>query len=334
MNEEIDNEKLMKLTMPFVEEDRTLSWWKFLSSLFLMITAFSLAVFPSWIALQLVCGVFAGLFMGRVFVIYHDYQHQSILKDAPLADALMSWFGLFALAPAGIWSMVHDHHHQHNSKFTGVVMGSFPILSVDDYLSLSKANKIKYRIIRHPLTILLSYISVFLISFCIYPLAENWRKHLDGLWSVLLHFSIATFIFHFFGGFSLVVGFLLPFTIMGLLGGYIFYAQHNFPEVQLLEDTEWSYFKAALYSSSFIKMNRFWRWVTANVGFHHIHHINPRIPFYRLPEAMNAIPYFQKPLTTSLSVKDISQCLALHLWNTESKRMVGFREVAKSEDFL
>jgi omega-6 fatty acid desaturase (delta-12 desaturase) len=112
-----------------------------------------------------------------------------------------------------------------------------------------------------------------------------------------------------------------------MLGSYLFYAQHNFPGVVFRNNVEWSYANAALESSSYMKMNPFMEWVTANIGYHHIHHLNSRIPFYRLPEAMANIPGLQHPKVTTLKPSDIIKCLRLKVWDPDKNKMIGFSEM-------
>jgi omega-6 fatty acid desaturase (delta-12 desaturase) len=112
-----------------------------------------------------------------------------------------------------------------------------------------------------------------------------------------------------------------------MLGSYLFYAQHNFPGVLFKKNAEWNYTNAALESSSFMDLNPFMQWVTANIGFHHIHHLNSKIPFYRLPEAMAAIPELQVAKVTSLSPSDIVACLKLKVWDADQNKMIGFDEL-------
>ncbi len=296
----------------------------FLSTLSLTILFFASALLVGYIVPKILFGLAAGLCFGRLFVIYHDYNHKAILTRSRLADGIMRAFGLLSLAPSSIWNHVHDHHHDHNSQFIEIVLGSFPILEKSQFDRLSRLGQRKYLLIRHPLTIALSYLSVFVVSFCLYPFFEDPRKHWDGLVSFVLHVILSLLIFTLLGPAAWLLGFAFPFFLMGLLGGYVFYAQHNFPGVKLMSNEDWTYTKAALFSSSYIKMNRFWKWVTANVGYHHIHHLNSRIPFYRLPEAMQEITALQKPTTTTLSVKDVKACLALKLWDEEKQRMVSY----------
>ena len=103
----------------------------------------------------------------------------------------------------------------------------------------------------------------------------------------------------------------------------MFYAQHNFPGVTFVGNEEWTYEGAALDSSSYMKLNPLMHWVTANIGYHHIHHMNSRIPFYRLPEVMAAIPELQTAKTTSLKPKDVLACLRLKVWDFEKQKMIS-----------
>lgn len=116
-----------------------------------------------------------------------------------------------------------------------------------------------------------------------------------------------------------------------MLGAYLFFAQHNFPTVNYRINKDWNYADAALESSSYMKMNRFWRWVTANIGYHHVHHLNSRIPFYRLPEAMAAIPELQNAKITTLNPSDIISCLRLKVWDPEQNKMIGMSEIRAIE---
>jgi omega-6 fatty acid desaturase (delta-12 desaturase) len=91
----------------------------------------------------------------------------------------------------------------------------------------------------------------------------------------------------------------------------------------------WTYYRAALESSSYMRLNRLMQWFTGNIGYHHIHHLNIRIPFYRLPEAMAAIPELQSPVTTTLAPRDIIECFRASLWDEESQRMMSYREAGE-----
>jgi omega-6 fatty acid desaturase (delta-12 desaturase) len=119
---------------------------------------------------------------------------------------------------------------------------------------------------------------------------------------------------------------VIPLTVACGLGAYLFYAQHNFPGCRLFHRETWNHANAALSSSSYIRMNRLMEWFTGNVGYHHIHHLNAKIPFYRLPEAMKNMPELRSPGTTTLLPTDIISCLRLNLWDPNKQRLVSYRE--------
>jgi fatty acid desaturase len=129
----------------------------------------------------------------------------------------------------------------------------------------------------------------------------------------------------FFGRFDLwFFGWLLPMWFADMLGTYLFYVQHNFPEAHIASREHWTFSKAALESSSYLMMGPVMNFFTANIGFHHVHHLNAAIPFYRLPEAMAAIPELQQPGRSTLKPSDISAAFALKVWDAEADKMVPF----------
>jgi omega-6 fatty acid desaturase (delta-12 desaturase) len=158
---------------------------------------------------------------------------------------------------------------------------------------------------------------------CLYPFFKKPREHYDCLIAFVAHLVIAVAIVSLFGWVGLLLTLLIPYFIADAVGTYLFYAQHNFPSVSFNDNAGWTYEKAAMESSSFMKTGPIWAWFTANIGYHHIHHLNARIPFYRLPEAVNAIPELKNPKATSLHPMDIIRCLRLKVWDVESQQMVG-----------
>ena len=125
----------------------------------------------------------------------------------------------------------------------------------------------------------------------------------------------------------MLLGLVVPLFVGSGMGSYLFYAQHNFPGAKMCSPSEWSHVDAALVSSSYMPMNPVMHWFTGNIGYHHVHHLNAKIPFYRLPEAMAGIEELQSPPTTSLYPRDVLACLRLKLWNEEEERFVSFKGV-------
>ncbi|MBZ0098706.1 MAG: fatty acid desaturase [Taibaiella sp.] len=322
-----EGKNLILATKQFAQENRAKSWFALLSTLLLLVIAFSGTVFFPNILVKLVFGTLTGLLMVRMFIIYHDYQHHAILHRSFPANIIMTAFGIFALAPPSIWKRSHDYHHAHNSKLFSASIGSYPIASKSKFLAMTPGERRIYLAIRHPATIILGYFSMFLVGMCLSSFISSPRRHLDSLLALVLHATLISLTITFAGWQTWLFAIQVPFLIASAMGAYLFYAQHNFPTTTFSDKEDWKYVEAALESSSYMVMNPVMQWFTGNIGLHHIHHLNSRIPFYRLPEAMRAIPELQAAKTTSLHPKEIMACFRLKVWDPELNRMVGFKEI-------
>ncbi|MCU0707914.1 MAG: fatty acid desaturase [Pirellula sp.] len=274
--------------------------------------------------------VLVGLLIVRIFIMYHDYHHGAILKKSVLARCIFTVYGWLTMSPSSVWCGSHDHHHRHNCKGTGANPGSFRLMTCDEYRKASASKRLLYWVSRHWLTIGLGYITVFMIGMCVVPLFNQPRRHWDGGAALVLHAILLASI----GWWSVshaILLVVLPLLIACGLGSYLFYAQHNFPDCKLQDRKDWTHSNAALLSSSYIRMNPWMQWFTGNVGFHHVHHLNAKIPFYRLQEAMQGIAEFQSPGTTTLHPVDIVSCLQLNLWDPEKGRLVSYQEALTTE---
>ena len=322
-----EGKEIILETKLFAKEIRWKSWYYTLSTFFLLITFLLGSFFVPTIIGKLFCSLFSALLLARFFIIFHDYQHHSILHRSFLANVIFTAFGIYMITPPSIWKRSHNHHHNNNSKLFSASIGSFPIMTKQKFLEASDKEKKMYLATRHPVNMLFAYFSVFLYGMCVQSFVSNPKKHWDSFVVLVIHFSIAVFLFLQFGWLAWFLTFFLPFFISHMLGAYLFYAQHNFPGVVFRNNVNWNYAKAALESSSYMVMNPFWKWVTANIGYHHIHHINSRIPFYRLPEAMKKIPALQTATVTTLNPSDIVACLRLKVWDPQQNRMIGLAEI-------
>lgn len=315
--------ELLLAIKPFAVDSTLKSWWHLLSTALLLAAAFGGTIINIHWAARVACSIAAGFLMLRMFVIYHDQQHHAILPRSRVAEVLMRIYGILTLSPSSIWRSSHNHHHNHNSKLRGAHIGSFPIMTRDQFEKTPGVRRFNYLFMRHPLTILFGYVFIFLFGMCVYPFLNSPSKHYDSLIAFLLHVALATVVAVFLGAQALLLTVLVPFFIAMAIGSYLFYAQHNFPDVTFSDNAGWTYEKAALTSSSYMKMNGLMAWLTANIGYHHVHHLNSRIPFYRLPETMKALPELQDVKTTSLRPADVWRCLRLKVWDVPAQRMVG-----------
>ena len=273
--------------------------------------------------------IFEGLLIVRMFIVYHDTLHGAIFRgksiDARIGRAFMNAYGVLVLTPPNVWKQTHNYHHAHTAKIVGSHVGSFPVLTISMYKNATPRQRLMYRLARNPLTIAFAYVTIFVFGMCVHPFVRSPRKNWDSALSLVLHVILSIVVWRTFGFGIYLHVLVLPFAVAFAAGGYLFYAQHNFPDIEIQPRETWEYTRAALESSSFIDHGMVFRWFTGNIGFHHVHHLNAAIPFYRLPAAMSAIPELQHPRRASMTLPGIVSCLRLKLWDPETHRMVSWK---------
>jgi acyl-lipid omega-6 desaturase (Delta-12 desaturase) len=310
-------------TKAFAKDQPLKSWWCIISTTLLLAGTLA-GTFPGLpLVFRIFCSLLSGLLIVRLFVIYHDQQHRAILPGSKPAEFFMRLFGIWVLCPSTIWRSSHDYHHAHNCKLRSANIGSYPVMTREQFQKSSRSDRAKYLFMRHPITILFGYVAVFFLGMIIIPLINSPRKHYDSLLALLLHLALVVLMVVFFGWMALMLTIFIPFLIACAIGSYLFYAQHNFPSVVFKDKAGWTYEGAALESSSYLKTGTLMAWFTGNIGYHHIHHLNHRIPFYRLPEVYQSIPELRTAKITSLNPIEVFRCLRLKVWCVESQRMVG-----------
>ena len=177
-------------TKRFAKDNARQSWWAILWTAFLLLVSLTGTLWNFHVGAKMACSVLSGLLLTRLFVIYHDQQHHAILPQSRLAERLMWIFGILAISPSSVWRSSHNHHHKHNSKLRGSHIGSYPIMTKDEFSRSSRGRRRAYLFARHPLTILFGYWSMFLHGMCLNPFFNHPRKHLDCLIAVIVHLAI------------------------------------------------------------------------------------------------------------------------------------------------
>ncbi|MEZ6134440.1 MAG: fatty acid desaturase [Pirellulaceae bacterium] len=320
--------ELLISSRKFAIEQRSSSWWHLVTTLAALLACVAVAGWAEPLWVRILGSVLLGMTLVRTFIVYHDYQHQSIFKGSWLAGGVLSLYGFLMLTPPSVWRRSHDHHHRNNSKLFGASIGSFPIMTTSNYAVASWRERLEYRLARSPLVIVLGYLAVFMFGMCVRPMLVDLRRHWDAPVSLLVHFGLIIGLWVGFGATASLLLFVLPTWVATSVGAYLFYVQHNFPAAKIRKCGEWTYADAALKSSSFLEMGHVLHWLTGNIGYHHVHHLNAKIPFYRLPEAMRGLVPLQTPAKTSLRLLDVIGCLRLKLWDTHRDCFVSFREHA------
>jgi omega-6 fatty acid desaturase (delta-12 desaturase) len=315
---------LIGATRPFARENVALSWWYLLSTASLLALGTVCAAQPMPWLLRAAIAVFDGMLSVRLFILYHDHLHGSLLNGSWAARAILYPFSLWVIAAPRVWRETHNYHHAHTAKLVGSNIGSFAMMSTDQWANASRAEKLRYKAIRHPLNVLFGTFTAFTLEMGLLSFIRSPRKRWDSLLAVLFSYSVGGLFWWKLGFAAFFFCHFLPLFVAHAAGAYLFYAQHNFADAHIQPREQWSYERAALESSSFMEMNKVMHWFTGNIGYHHVHHLNPSIPFYRLPEAMAALPELQQPGRTRLCVAEIARNFSLKLWDPKQGKLVGY----------
>ena len=190
---------LIKASLPFAIEDKSKTWYYVTSTILLLLLVFAGTFNPYHYLLQILSGILFGLMMIKFFILYHDFNHFAILKNSTIGKIIMTWFGIFILAPITIWKRTHDYHHINNSKLSNNGVGSYPLLERADFNSLNKKKKFTYLASRHPLTIFLGYVTLFIFDFNIKSFLKSPKKHWDSIIALVFHFTVGYYIFQYGG---------------------------------------------------------------------------------------------------------------------------------------
>ena len=277
-----------------------------------------------WITMPL--AILAGGFVVRTFIIFHDCGHGSFFKSRTANDVWGFLCGLLTFTPYYQWRWEHSLHHATSGDLDRRGVGDLWTLTVQEYLESSRGRRFAYRLARNPIVLfVLAPLYLFLINHRIPTAKANARERRSVYWMNLAILGMAAGLTALFGWKAYLLIQLTALMVAGSAGVWLFYVQHQFEGVYWERREEWDYAAAALQGSSFYKLPRVLQWFSGNIGFHHIHHLSPRIPNYHLESCHRANPIFQtvKPVTLFSSLKS----LTFRLWDEQRHRLVGYREL-------
>ena len=268
--------------------------------------------------------ILAAGFLVRIFIIFHDCGHGSFFKTLRANNATGAIAGLLLLTPYRHWRWQHALHHGTAGDLDRRGSGDIWTLTVEEYLRSTRWQRFAYRLARNPIVLFVFaplYVFVVHHRFAVSTASVQERESVRRTNWVLL--GVALLMCAMIGLKALL---LIQFTVLGFagaLGLWLFYVQHQFDGAYWARSEHWNYTAAALQGSSFYKLPRILQWFTGNIGFHHIHHLSPRIPNYHLQFCHEADPFFKtiQPVTLLASLK----CLTFRLWDEQRNVFVGFR---------
>lgn len=268
----------------------------------------------------------AGLLV-RGFIIMHDCSHSSFFANRTLNDTVGYATGMLTLTPFSQWRRDHALHHASSGDLDRRGHGDVPTLTVREYKARSLKGRFTYRLTRHPLTLLLGGPFWLVITQRMRPSAnEPGPRHTWSIFSTnVVTAALIALAILLVGWKTFVLAYALPFYFAAMTGVWLFYVQHQFEAAYWTPHKDWNYVEAALMGSSHLKLPRLLQWFTGNIGLHHVHHVQPKIPNYRLEKCHeeNAL-FHQSPVIT---IKSGIAALSLSLWDEDQQRLVRFRDI-------
>lgn len=278
--------------------------------------------------LTLGLAVIASFFLIRIFIIQHDCGHQSFLGSRKWNNAIGLFTSLFTTIPYKYWSWTHNAHHAHNGKLEYRGLGDIFFLTKEEYKQRSTGGKLRYRLYRTPVVQFIFAPIVYLIILQRVPFKyrKGWNRIRWGFFlNNFLILAFYTILVNLLGWrpVLLIAGpVLLGF---GSIAFWFFYVQHQHPENYNEAKDNWSHLLASVRGSTFYKLPRLFQWLSGNIGYHHIHHLNSRIPNYHLEACTKAYPHLNEYVNT-LTFRQSLKCTSRKLWDAQTQRMISFKE--------
>jgi omega-6 fatty acid desaturase (delta-12 desaturase) len=289
----------------------TLAWWSISVSYFLT---------------GVLC-VLAGAFLVRLFIVQHDCGHGAFFNNRTANDWVGRAIGVLTLTPYDVWRRSHSIHHSGAGNLEKRGLGDIHTMTVNEYYDGSWLQRLHYRMYRHPVTLFLIgpiYIFGLQNRLPIGAMKAGSKYWVSTMGTNLVGMAIATVLIYFMGLMPFLVVFLSTSFVASAIGVWLFYVQHQFDETHWDQPEDWDLHDAALYGSSHYDLPAPLRWITGNIGVHHVHHLYSRIPFYRLNEVIRDYPVLGD--VRRLTLWQSFACARLHLWDEKARRLVSYRQ--------
>ncbi len=315
-------------TSPYACSQHVRSCWQLASTLIPYLLLFALMTytvrngFPYILTLAL--AVVAAAFFVRLFIIFHDCVHGAFVRSPRWNRNIGYLCGILTFTAFGDWRRTHVGHHIRAGDLDRRGMGDIWVMTVEEHRAAPLAKRLLYRFYRHPFTLFV------MGPFFYFLLLNRWpskgSKKRDVMSVVYTNLGIAVIVITACVALDLKTFLLVQLPVVqiaGAAGIWLFYVQHQFRGVYWAHTKEWDPLRVAMEGASFYRLPRLLQWATGNIGFHHLHHIRPAIPNYRLQACHEAI--HELSTIKPMGLRDSLQCIRLKLYDEQRHEMVGFK---------
>lgn len=310
--------------------DTSLSIWQIINSLGPYILLWAAMYYSLQLSYLLTLGlaVLATGFLVRIFIIFHDCGHGSFFRSKKANKIVGTILGSLVFTPYDYWHHEHAIHHKTVGNLDKRGSGDVKTLTVEEYEQLSPGKKLYYRIYRNPIILFVLAPFILFVIWFRFPRKSMGKAGRNSVYItnlVILLFCTPLILLMGWKAFLMIQ---IPVIYMATVAGvWLFYVQHQYEDVIWTRQEEWDYKTMALEGSSFMKFPRLLQWFSGNIGYHHIHHLSPKIPNYKLEKCHKENQMFRtiKPVTFVPSLRTMS----LRLWNEKTGKLVSFKQFKK-----
>lgn len=327
-----------KLVTTYQQPNIRISRWQLINSFGGLALGWGLMYFSLQIGywLTLLLALPTAGFLVRLFIIQHDCGHGAFFKKRRSNDTVGIICGIFTLVPYKFWRKGHAVHHAHHAELEERGIGDVWTMTVQEYSQARWWKRIIYRIFRNPFFLFGIAPTVNFLLLTRWPLGgeTNWHngERASVWWTNLAIAGWVTAVGALIGFRELLIILLPIIALASTVGTWLFYVQHQFERTYWEHTPQWDYTLAALHGSSYYQLPRLLQWFTGNIGFHHIHHLSPRIPNYYLQKCHEENPILQQ--VAHLTIRSSLQTLWLTLWDEDQQRLVSFQEALQTKNLV
>ncbi|MCP8617888.1 fatty acid desaturase [Salirhabdus salicampi] len=320
--------QLRKKIKQFETSDTKASVWQMINTIvpyillwYLAYEAISISI---WLSLAI--SVITAGFVVRTFIIFHDCCHGSFFHNRKLNNIVGTITGILTMFPYEKWKREHSIHHATSGNLDKRGTGDIWVMTVDEYVKATKLERLQYRLYRNPFV-------MFVLGPLMLFFVENRKNRKDARKKERINMyvtnvsivAIAIVLMLAIGWVNFLIVQLPIMFVSGMLGIWLFYVQHQFEDSYFEDESDWDYVKAAIDGSSYYKLPKILQWITGNIGYHHVHHLSPKVPNYHLEPVHNSTPELQQ--ATTITVGSSLKSIRFRLYDEEAKTFVTFKEV-------